>query len=56
MAHSSNIYYSKMYLKKKERKKNKLFPLEQQKIQSPSLIAQLTIWRNWLGILDIDTQ
>ena len=32
------------------------FPLEPEKIQRPRYLAQLSIWRGGLGILDIDTQ
>ena len=32
------------------------FPLEQEKIQPPSHLAKLSIWRGGLGIFDIDTQ
>ena len=31
-------------------------PLEQEKIQPPRHLTELSIWRGGLGILDIDTQ
>ena len=31
-------------------------PLEQEKIQPPRQLAKLSIWRDGLGIFDIDTQ
>ena len=37
-------------------KKNKQFPLEQQKIKLPMHLAQLPIWKGGLDILGIDTQ
>ena len=49
----SNIYYSKMYLKKKQ-KKNKQVPLKQQKKRPPGHLCQVSIWMGELGILDID--
>ena len=32
------------------------FPLVQEKIQPPRHLAQISIWRDRLGISDIDTQ
>ena len=32
------------------------FPLEQKKMLPPRHLAQLSIWRGGLGILDIETQ
>ena len=32
------------------------FPLGQEKIQPPRHLAQISIWRDRLGISDIDTQ
>ena len=37
-------------------KKNIPFPLEQEKIQPPRHLTELSIWRNGLGIFDIGTQ
>ena len=51
MVYRPNLYYSKIY-----QKKNIPFPLEQEKIQPPRHLAQLSIWMIGLGILDIDTQ
>ena len=55
MIHRSNLYYSKIYQKGNWRK-NIQFPLEQIKMQPPRHLTQLSIWRGWLGILDIDTK
>ena len=37
-------------------KNNIQFPLEQEKIRPPRQLAQLSIWRAGLGIVDIGTQ
>ena len=54
MVHRSNINHSKIY--KKGNSKNTQFPLEQKKIELPRDLAQRSIWRGRLGVLDIDTQ
>ena len=47
--HRSKSYYSKMHLKEDWRM-NIQFPLEQQNIQPLRYLAQLLIWKVWLGI------
>ena len=54
MIHRLNLYYSKIY-QKENLKKNRQFPLEQGKIQPPRYLAQLSIWRYRLDILDRHT-
>ena len=51
----SQIYTIPKY-QKGNWKKNIQFSLERKKIQSPRHLAQLSIWRGILGVLDIETQ
>ena len=53
--HRPHLYYPKIY-HKGNWKNNIKFPLEQKKIKPPKHLAQLSIWRDRLGILDIYTQ
>ena len=53
--HRPNLCYSKIY-QKGNWKRNIQFPLKQEKVQLPNHLAQLSIWRGVLRILDIDTQ
>ena len=55
MIHRPNLYYSEIY-QKENWKKNIQFPLEQEEIQTARHLAQLSLWRVRLGILDIDIQ
>ena len=55
MIHRPNLYYSEIY-QKENWKKNIQFPLEQEEIQTARYLAQLSLWRVRLGILDIDIQ
>ena len=50
-----NIYYSKIQ-QKRNWKKNVQFALERQKLRPPRHLAQFSILKDGLGILDIDTQ
>ena len=56
MTHRPNLYYFKIYQKGRHWKKNIQVLLEQEKMQPPRHLAQLSIWRDRLSILNIDTQ
>ena len=55
MVHKSHLYYFEIY-QKGNCEKNTQFPRVQEKIRPLRHLAQLTIWRGGLGILEIDTQ
>lgn len=55
MVHRSHIHYYKKY-EKRIWTKNTQFPLEQQEIGLSWHLAQVSIWKVGLGILDIDIQ
>ena len=54
MVQRPNLYYSKIY-RKGNWTKNMKFPLEKEKMRPSRHLAQLSIWRGGLGILDTDT-